>query len=112
MRISINLIERGITEFAESEILPHLPSDGVAGFGIGVAAALAISRVGQLIDQLAKNPAISMLGIVDDDGVDIDALYEAAVSAMPDKGLHVDIGKHRLKFGKSDLEKLYSMIVR
>lgn len=114
MLVPMNDVINGITAFFRTEVLPHLPTDGVKGFGVGFAAALAINRIEKIIRQLIGLPVVAMLGVVDDgDMVDIEALREAALQAMPDDGLGIQITpQHRITFGADDVNKLYKLITR
>lgn len=107
----------GVSEYVKTEILPNLPTNGVAGFGVGVAAALALRQGEKIIRNLAAHPLAAMLDVVTDAGVDVDALKDAAMEAMPAEGLSIDIGfgankSHKLTFVREDVKKLYSMITR
>lgn len=114
MTVPMNDVISGITAYFRTEVMPHLPTDGVKGFGVGFAAALAINRIEKIIRQLAGIPVVAMLGVIDDnDMVDIDALREAALQTMPEDGLSIQItGQHRITFGNDDVQKLYNLITR
>ena len=87
MTVTIDQAMRGAVRFADTEIIPHLPS----GKGIGAGVALAL--------------------IMDEQGnIDIDRLYSAARPKFENK-LSVDvpfIGS--LKFDQNDVDKLYKFI--
>lgn len=112
MKVSFDRLVEGVTGYIRAEILPNLPSSGVQGFGVGVAASLAMARIEQLMRQLLDNPVVAMLGVVDADGmIDLDAIRDAAIQAMPSMGIKVPVfGQLSLAFDDGDINKLYSMI--
>lgn len=114
MMVPMDNVIGGITAYFRGEVLPHLPTTGVKGFGVGFAASLAINRIETIIRQLAGIPVVAMLGVVDDgDKVDIDALREAALQAMPEDGISIQLtNQHRITFGVDDVHKLYKLITR
>lgn len=114
MLVPMTDVTNGITAYVRNDVLPHLPTDGVKGFGIGVAAALAVNRIEHLVKQLIDMPIVALLGVVDENEmVDVDALREAALQAMPDDGISFQIGnQHKITFGSDDVNKLYKFITR
>ena len=79
---------------------------------MGMVASLAMARTEQLLRQLLENPAVAMLGIVDEDGlIDMDAIRDAALQAMPGAGIKVPLlGQLSLAFDADDVHKLYNMV--
>lgn len=114
MLVPMSDVINGITNYFRSDVLPNLPTDGIKGFGVGFAAALAVNRIERIIRQLAELPIVAMLGVVDDqEMVDVDAMREAALQAMPEEGLGIQIGtQHKITFGADDVHKLYKLITR
>lgn len=112
-KATLDQVTAGVMRYFEAEVQPHLPSDGLRGFGVGFASVLALSRVGDIIRSISTHPAVAMLGVVDPDGrVDIDALYKAASQAMPPDGVQVGVLGHQLRFHAEDLKKLRDMIAQ
>jgi hypothetical protein len=108
--VTIDQAMRGVAQYADNEIIPHLP----VGKGIGAGIALALIMDGgkaQLL-KLRENPAVQMMGIMDDEGnIDLDRLYNAARTRVDGKKLPITvpiIGE--LRFDVGDLDKLYRYI--
>lgn len=113
MKATMEQITAGAMAYIENEVQPHLPSDGLPGFGVGFVATLAMSRAGAILRQLLDLPAVAMLDIVDKDGkVDIDSIYDAAMASMPESGLQVTLFKNTIKFHRNDIKKLRDMIAQ
>ena len=108
--VTIDQAMRGAMRFADSEIIPNLPT----GKGIGAAIALALIMDGgkERLMKLREHPAVQLMGVTDESGnIDIDRLYNAARPKMDGQKLPVDvpiIGE--LRFDVGDLDKLYRYI--
>lgn len=106
-------IVSGVLEYADRRVLPKLESGKqfLAGMFLGVAA----SRTEPVLREVAKTPAIAVLGVVFENGeVDLDALYSAAlVQIERQKTLTVEIPViGRMTFDKPDIDELYQTICR
>lgn len=110
--VSIDCIERGVAAYIDKELLPHLDTGGVKGFGLGVAASLMIKRGGNLLREYAKAPILHQLGIVSQDGaVDLDALKDAALERIPAAGLPIELPWGIcLRIKADDITSLYEAI--
>lgn len=108
--ITIDQIIRGMSRFADTEIIPHLPTG--KGIAAGIALSLVMDGGKQQILALREHPAVKMLGIMDEDGkVDLDRLYSAARPKMEGQKLPVNIPLiGELKFDVNDLDRLYKII--
>ena len=108
--ISIDQLMRGVTRFADLEIIPHLPTG--KGIGAGIALALLMDGGKARILQLRENPAVQLMGVMDEAGnVDLDRLYNAARPKVDGQKLPVAIPViGELRFDVSDLDKLYKYI--
>lgn len=107
--VTIDQAMRGIMHFADTEIIPHLPTG--KGIGAGIALALVMDGGKTQLLKLRENPAVQMMQIMDEQGnIDIDRLYSAARPKFENK-LSVSvpfIGD--LKFDQNDVDKLYKFI--
>ena len=108
--ISIDQLMRGVTRFADLEIIPHLPTG--KGIGAGIALALLMDGGKARILQLREHPAVHLMGIMDEQGnVDLDRLYSAARPKVDGQRLPVTIPIiGELRFDVNDLDKLYKYI--
>ena len=85
---SIEMVKDGVGYYVDKNIMSKYPADGWQKVLAGSVAALAINNYA---DKLKSNPAIKALGIVSDDGVDIDTLSREIKRRMPTSGIRVDI---------------------
>lgn len=108
--ISIDQLMRGVTRFADLEIIPHLPTG--KGIGAGIVLALLMDGGKGRILQLREHPAVQLMGIMDENGnVDLDRLYSAARPKVDGQKLPVTIPIiGELRFDVNDLDKLYKYI--
>ena len=108
--VTIDQAMRGVAQYADNEIIPHLPTG--KGIGAGIALALILDGGKNRILALKDHPAVQMMGVMDADGnIDLDRLYNAARPRFDGQKLPVTvpiIGE--LRFDVSDLDKLYRYI--
>ena len=53
--VSIRRVEKGIATYLDKEMMPKMDTEGLQGFGIGVATSLLIKRVGNIIEGYKNN---------------------------------------------------------
>ena len=108
--VTIDQAMRGVAQYADNEIIPHLPTG--KGIGAGIALALIMDGGKAQLLKLRENPAVQMMGVMDADGnIDIDRLYNVARPRVDGQKLPVMvpiIGE--LRFDAGDLDKLYRYI--
>ena len=94
--VTIDQAMRGVAQYADNEIIPHLPT----GKGIGAGIALK------------DHPAVQMMGIMDAEGnIDLDRLYNAARTQVDGKKIPVTIPIiGELRFDVNDIDRLYKYI--
>ena len=107
--VTIEQVKNGLMKYIDTEILPH--TNGAKRFAVGVFSALAAQNAETALMKYRENPAITMLGVVDENNnVDIDKIYSAAISAMPDR-LSLDIPLVGVfTIGKADLDQMLDLI--
>lgn len=107
--VTIDQAMRGSARFIEAEILPHLPTG--KGIGAGIAVALIMDGGKEKILALKENPAVKLMGVMDESGnINIDRLYNAARPKFEQK-LPVSIPFiGDLTFDQNDVDKLYRYI--
>lgn len=108
--ITIDQLLRGAAQFAEAEIIPHLPTG--KGIGAGIALALVLDGGREKLLSLRENKAVQLMGIMDEGGsIDLDRLYSAARPKMDGQKLPVTVPiVGELRFDVNDLDKLYRYI--
>ena len=108
--VTIDQAMRGVAQYADNEIIPHLPT----GKGIGARIALALIMDGgkSRILALKDHPAVQMMGFMDEDGnIDLDRLYTAARTRVDGKKIPWNIPViGELKFDVNDVDRLYKYI--
>lgn len=107
--VTIEQVQNGVTKYVDSDILPRMT--GGKRFALGVYVALAVESLEDTLLKYKDHPALSALNIIDtENNIDIDRLYDAALSAMSDK-LSIDIPMMGvLTLDKKDLGRLYEYI--
>lgn len=104
--VALQQFIEGLKGYAQSSIIPHLPMDRqfVAGVALGVAA----NRADKMVQLLKENQLVKMLGLIDNDMVDDDALFAAMREQMNKQGsLQLDVpwlGK--MTFSAPDVDSL------
>lgn len=98
-------VKAGLARFVDREIAP-----GLSGWDkVIVAGSLAV-MIKNLPNVIAKYPILATLG-VSETGVDIDALYEAAIPYVNAKmPIQIPVIGITLKIGKQELDSLYKYI--
>ena len=108
--VTIDQAMRGVAQYADNEIIPHLPAG--KGIGAGIALALIMDGGKSRILALKDHPAVQMMGIMDEDGnIDLDRLYNAARTQVDGKKIPWNIPViGELKFDVNDVDRLYKYI--
>ena len=108
--VTIDQAMRGVAQYADNEIIPHLPTG--KGIGAGIALALIMDGGKSRILALKDHPAVQMMGVMDEAGnIDLERLYNATRPRFDGQKLPVTvpiIGE--LRFDVGDLDKLYRYI--
>ena len=108
--VTIDQAMRGVAQYADNEIIPHLPTG--KGIGAGIALALIMDRGKSRILALKDHPAVQMMGIMDAEGnIDLDRLYNAARTRVDGKKIPMTIPViGELRFDVNDVDRLYKYI--
>ena len=108
--VTIDQAMRGVAQYADNEIIPHLPTG--KGIGAGIALALILDGGKNRILALKDHPAVKMMGIMDEEGnIDLDRLYNAARTRVDGKKIPWNIPViGELKFDVNDVDRLYKYI--
>ena len=111
--VSIRRVEKGIATYLDKEMMPKMDTEGLQGFGIGVATSLLIKRVGNIIEGYKNNGVAQALGVFDKNGnVDIDVLREVLKENISDNGRKMALPVlGSFTFYKSDVDMLYDCIM-
>lgn len=108
--VTIDQAMRGVEQYADNEIIPHLPTG--KGIGAGIALALIMDGGKNRILALKDHPAVKMMGIMDAEGnIDLDRLYNAARTRVDGKKIPLTIPViGELRFDVNDVDRLYKYI--
>lgn len=108
--VTIDQAMRGVAQYADNEIIPHLPTG--KGIGAGIALALIMDGGKAQLLKLRENPAVQMMGIMDAEGnIDLDRLYNAARTQVDGKKIPLTIPViGELRFDVNDVDRLYKYI--
>lgn len=105
--VTIAQVQRGAAAFVDQELTAGM--EGLAKFGVQTIAGVYIARLDTLAKQLAANPMVAPLGVIQDGYIDIDILYAEAAKHMAEPvPVQTPIGTWH--FTKDDLAKLCDMI--
>lgn len=108
--MEIARVKDGVIRYALEFIAPKMDSKGQ--FMLGAAAALLAGRAEGIVRQIAETPAVKMMGIIDGDSIDVDALFDAMMAQMQRQDrLVLDVSLlGRMTFDAQDLRDLYQCI--
>ena len=97
--VTIDQAMRGAAQYAENEIIPHLPTG--KGIGAGIALALIMDGGKSRILALKDHPAVQSL----------DRIYNAARTRVDGKKIPLTIPViGELRFDVNDVDRLYKYI--
>lgn len=113
MHCNAEQVMKGISNYAESEIMTKLPTMGkwVVGAGIG----MAMDKAGAIVASLQNNKLVKASGIVDDEGnIDIDTMARHLKESASRYGkAYIDIPLvGNMAFSSDDIEILRNYITR
>ena len=108
--VTIDQAMRGVAQYADNEIIPHLPTG--KGIGAGIALALIMDGGKSRIIALKDHPAVQMMGIMDAEGnIDLERLYNAARPKVDGQKVPLTIPIiGELRFDVNDVDRLYKYI--
>lgn len=102
---------RGLGSYVDAEIVSKMAGSWKAWL-IGGAVGLAAARADALIGQLASNPMVTALGLIEGENIDVDAIYAEMLKQAQKSSMTIElplIGP--VTFGVADVESLYRHIM-
>lgn len=110
--IQIDQIQRGAAKYIEDEMISRLT--GWQKWVIGSAAALALSRTGEIFNTLSANEAVKLLGVIgEDNAIDIDKLYAVFKEQAKKSPVTFDVPLiGAVTLTEADVDKLYNYIMK
>lgn len=106
--IPMDQIKTGVQRYVDYDLTPSLPE--LTQAIIGGVVALYLDRAPEILHKLNEDPKVKILGVMDGDMVDLEALYGAFAPRIQ-KPITVRlplIGS--MTFDRSEIDKLYSRI--
>lgn len=82
--VALQQFADGVKRYINNNIIPHLPSN--KQFAAGVALGVVASRTDKMIQNLKGNQMVQLLGLIDGDMIDDDALLVAVREQMAKQG--------------------------
>lgn len=82
--VTLQQFTQGVKGYIQRSVIPHLPTDRqfVAGVALGVAA----NKADKIAQQLKNSQTVKLLGLIEDDMVDDEALFAAMREQMARQG--------------------------
>ena len=110
--VNINQVQRGVTEFIDREVIPHL--SGYERIMLGTGAGLLSAKLPNIMDKVANNTIFSAMDLYNKNTgeVDLDAVYKAARPYIGSESFPVKIPVVgiTLKMGQKEIDDLYRYI--
>lgn len=111
MNYSVDQVVKGISNYADNEVMGKLPTSGK--WILGTVITLAINNAYNIVDSLQHNPIMQMIGAIDEDGlINVDEIINAMREAADRYG-NVVVNVPMLgsmTFSSADVERLRSYI--
>lgn len=110
--VSVDQIQRGVSRFADTELIPKMSGIQKWIFAAGVSVYMADAPT--IVDKLKANKFVSALDLIKENGaVDIEKVYRHMKQAAQSGPAEIDLPMvGRITLTADDLDKLYSMIVQ
>lgn len=113
MKASANQVVNGIINYADHEVIGHLPSTGK--WILGTAVGIASTKVNDMVLSLQNNAIAKSMGIIDEEGMfDVDLIVDnMRQSAMKYGRMEIDIPIiGSMRFTETDIDSLRGYIER
>ena len=110
--VTIAQVQRGVAEFMDREVVPHL--QGFEKIVVGTGGGLIAAKLPELMDKVADHPLLSVLNLYNKQSgeLDLDALYSAMEPYIGTEpfALKIPVIGVTLKMGKQEIRDLYNYI--
>ena len=101
----------GLMAYVDNDIISKM-NGSLRGWGMGIAAGLIGRRAEQIFSELRNSPALTALGLINGEMVDIEAIYAEAVRMAQKSSATVNIPMiGAVTFSTADIESLYRYII-
>jgi hypothetical protein len=110
--VTIAQMQRGMTEFIDRELIPHL--SGMERIVVGGGGTLIAAKLPEVLTKFSDHPLLSVFGLIDKEHgtMDIDAVYNAVKPYMGTESFPVKIPivGVTLKMGHNEINQLLRYI--
>ena len=101
----------GLVGYVDDEIVAKMTGSWKA-WVIGGAAGLVAARADRLFGELAANPMIAALGLIEGENIDVEAIYAEMLKQAQRGSMTLEVPfVGPVTFGAGDVESLYRHIV-
>ena len=103
-------MQRGMVNFIDREVLPHL--SGYEKLVVGAGTSLIATKLPNVMDNLSHHPVLAALDLYKDGQVDIDAVYNAVKPYIGTEQISVKVPVVgiTLRMGQREIADLYRYI--
>ena len=111
---NLNVVERGIAQFLDNELLSIMPDEVWKKVLIGTGISLIIKNLDNVIDKFKDHPIIQFTGVIGDNNqIDVDKIVEVLRDQIPDQGMRVELPVigNSITFHREDVDILHSCIL-
>lgn len=108
--VNLGQVQAGVSRYLDTEIVSKMT--GWQKWTFGALGTIAVARTTELFKSIKANPAVAMLGVIDDnDGIDLDTLYKEFKKQAQAGPITVDIPViGALTLNETDVDKIYTYI--
>lgn len=109
--IHYSKVIKGLTDYIDADILSKL-NGSATKWAAGAAVAIAARRADQIYQEIAKNPMVRALGVVDGENVDVETIYAELLRQAQQGSATLNVPMlGPITFGLADVESLYRHIM-
>lgn len=110
--VTIAQMQRGVADFIDKEVVPHLsPFERIV---VGGGAGLIAAKMPEVMESLNKHPVVAALHLYDKESrmVDIDSVYAAVEPYIGSEpfSVKIPVAGVTLKMGQREIRELYTCI--
>lgn len=99
-----------VNEYIDTDIMAHCNKlSSLEQLMFGIKVGVIKQSVPQMLDNYFSKPEMKLVGVMTDEGINLDLIYNAATDTMKRLGT-VEYAK--FKFNQSDIDKLYEIAKR
>ena len=103
--VSIEQLKVGLANYLDNELIPTICANENEKILAGVVAGIALKRLDKIVLKYTENPAVKMMGLVDEKGtIDADAIFDELSEQMKGNGVSFNVPVFgKMTFTKEDV---------